>query len=687
MTEAFTNRLIKEKSPYLLQHAHNPVDWYPWGQEAFDRAQSEDKPIFLSIGYATCHWCHVMETESFENPEIAKLMNETFVNIKVDREEHPEIDSIYMEFAQALMSSPGGWPLNVVLTPDLKPFFAVTYLPPATRKGLIGIDQFIKQIGELWKSDQRSHLLEQADKMVELFARSTKVSGDELPSENDLQQAIQLLFDIADPVYGGIRGEPKFPLGYQSHLLLQYSKARTDSRSLFYIELTLDMMARGGIYDHLGGGFARYCVDERWQVPHFEKMLYDNAILAETYLEAYKFTKKQSYAEVAASICDYVLRDMQDKDGGFYSAEDADSEGQEGKYYTWTIEEVRSILAAGDAELFCACYGVTEEGNFSGRNILHLEASIEELAQNAGLSSEALSEKLKTFKQKLFEKRKTRISPFKDDKQITSWNGLMIQAFAKASSTLGEERYMQAALKATEFLRQKLFINDNLLHRYRDGEARFDGCLEDYAFLIRALITLFEQGQGSQHLQWAIQLTDIAESKFKAPGGAFYQCGQDPHLLIRKCEFYDGAEPSGNAVHTENLLRLYQLTQQQKYLTQAEDILKAVKSFIETFPPGACYHLIALQRYLDAKAPMVLVALNEGKALEKEIKQGLSTHFCPHAVLAYKYKGDAQFDKLLPFSAEQQSIGSQTAVYICRGQTCDAPLTDKEAIQNALLKL
>lgn len=686
-TPGFSNRLIKEKSPYLLQHAHNPVDWYPWGDEAFERAKKEDKPIFLSIGYATCHWCHVMEAESFENPEVAKLMNEAFVNIKVDREEHPEVDSIYMEFAQALMSSPGGWPLNVVLTPDLKPFFAVTYLPPSTRKGIIGIDQFAKQIQTLWNGDERVHLIAQADKIVELFAKSAKTKGDELPQEDLLESAIQMLFDTADPVYGGIRGEPKFPLGYQANLLLQYSKSKSDGRALFYVDLTLEMMARGGLFDHVGGGFSRYCVDERWRIPHFEKMLYDNAILAETYLQAYKYTKKKRFGAITRSVCDYVLREMTSPEGGFFSAQDADSEGHEGRYYTWTRAEIEELMPPQDAELFCRFYGVTQGGNFEGRNVLYTEMGLDEFAAAIGMPAPDLEVKLESLRKLLFDKRSARPAPFKDDKILTSWNGLMIDALAKAGACFQEMRYTKAALDAAHFIKQKLTQEGNLLHRYRDGEARFDAGLEDYAFLIRALITLFELGLGGEWLEWAVVLSESVERHFKAPEGAYYQSAPDPHLLIRKCEFYDGAEPSGNAIHCENLLRLYQITQQEKFLTQAEEILKAVKGFIEAFPPGACYHLMAMQRYLDAKAPMALIALVEENALKKEIQTVIGSHFCPHATYAWKKGKEANLDALMPYSAEQVALEGKPTLYICRGEHCQPPIIGKEATLNALQNL
>ncbi|NGX59892.1 MAG: hypothetical protein KR126chlam3_01052 [Chlamydiae bacterium] len=678
-----TNRLKDEKSPYLLQHADNPVDWYPWGDEAFEKARTEDKPIFLSIGYATCHWCHVMEKETFENSEIAQLMNDTFINIKVDREEHPEVDSIYMEFAQALMSSAGGWPLNLVLTPDLKPFFAVTYLPSRANKGLIGMDQFVTQIQMLWNSDERALLVEQADKIVELFETSAKTTGMDLPNEDDLQNAVQMLFDIADPVYGGIKGEPKFPLGYQADFLLQYSKANKDSRSLFYIELTLQMMARGGIYDHLGGGFSRYCIDEKWHIPHFEKMLYDNAILAKTYLEMYKYTKKPFFGQISRQTLDYALSELQGE--GFFSAEDADSEGFEGKFYLWTQDEIFEVLGPGDGEIFCRYFGVTEEGNFDGKNVLHVPLESKEFAAIVGLEEEKLHSTIQKMKEKLLEKRRERTKPFKDDKIITSWNGLMIDVLARAGFCFQEGPYLEAAQKTADWIAQNLWKDGKLLRRYREGDARFAAGLDDHAFLIRALLTLFEVGAGSSYLHWAMELTDILERDFKAEDGAFYQTREDKYLLIRKCEFYDGAEPSGNAVHCENLLRFHQLTQEQKYLSQAEDILKAAKTFIEAFPPGACYHLITLQRYYDKEAPFVVIALDENQTNEKELKKALGGLFCPHAFIVWKYSGDESLN--LPNIAEQNCIDGKTTVHICRGTHCEPPMTDMDQILEAIENL
>jgi uncharacterized protein len=681
--ERKSNRLIKEKSPYLLQHAYNPVDWYPWSEEAFEAAKKQDKPIFLSIGYATCHWCHVMEKESFENEEVANLLNDAFINIKVDREELPEVDSTYMEFAQALMSSAGGWPLNVILTPDLKPFFAVTYLPPEGGRGLTGLKQFVSHIRDLWRSDQRPFLVEQAEKIVAIFKKAIHVKGSELPDVKTLIGNIEMMLDLADPVYGGIKGEPKFPLGYQTEFLLEFARAHDESRCLFYVDLTLDRMARGGIYDHLGGGFARYAIDVAWQIPHFEKMLYDNAILSHAYLQGWKFTKNSLYEAVVRQTLDYILRDMSGEKGGFYSAEDADTEGREGLFYTWTHDEVQEALGGEEAELFTHYYGMVYEGNFQGRNCLHIPTPLDEFAEQWSIPEEELSEMIEKMRQKLFEKRNQRTHPFKDDKVITSWNGLAIAAFISAGVAFDEPKYVSAAVNAAEFIRKELYHEGKILRRFRDGDARFPGGLEDYAFLIKGLLNLFNNNQGSTYLKWALDLAEVLEKDFKAPAGAFYQTGPTEKILLKKCEFYDGAEPSGNAVHCENLLRLYQITENEKYLSQAEDILKAVKVFMESYPPGACYHTLALQRYLNREAPTVIIALNQEKTHEKEIRDRLAEIFYPSMEIIWKRSDDSELLALIPGLANKEAKEGKTTVHICRQSRCEPPLVGFDSIMQA----
>jgi uncharacterized protein YyaL (SSP411 family) len=582
------------------------------------------------------------------------------------------------------MSSAGGWPLNLILTPDLKPFFAVTYLPPANRRGLIGMKQFVQHISELWQSEERKHLVDQADKIVKIFEKTAKTMGESVPSEQNLMMAAEMMYEMADPVYGGMKGEPKFPMGYQSVFLLALSRCKGDSRALFCAELALDMMMRGGIYDQLGGGFSRYAIDERWIVPHFEKMLYDNAILARTYLDAYKYTKKQAYRVVCEQTLDYLLAEMSHPEGGFYSAEDADSEGHEGMFYTWTFQEVREVLSNEEAELFCQYYGITPEGNFEGRNVLHISIPLEEFAELRHIPVEELWSLLDKARLKMLKMRHVRTRPLKDDKIIVSWNGLMIDALIKASTCLKKIHYKDAALKAANFIKTHLYKEGKLMRRWREKESRFDAGIDDYAFLIKGLISLFEEGCGSECLQWAIQLADVLRKAFKAEEGAFYYNLEDPALLIRKCEYYDGAEPSGNAVHCENLLRLYQLTQDEIYLKEAEDILKAAKHYIEIYPPGACYHLISLLRYLDVKAQTIVVALGPEGDLKNEIQELLCNRFLPHAAVIWK---DEHFSTMIVAHVDKNPIDGQTAIYICRQDRCEPPLTDKGQIIKILGEL
>ncbi len=673
------NRLAQEKSPYLLQHASNPVDWYAWGDEAFKAAKAQDKPVFLSIGYSTCHFCHVMSKESFENPEIAQQMNEAFVNIQVDREEHPEIDSIYMEFAQVLMSSGGGWPLNVVLTPDLQPFFATTYLPPSNKNGFVGFPQLISHIREMWQSEERSVFLEEASKLVEIFAHTANATGHELPTKESLVEGAQQIFKIADPVNGGLKGVPKFPLGYQLEFLLAYTKTQADSRALYYVDLTLDHMCRGGIYDHLGGGFARYAIDEQWLLPHFEKMLYDNAILAKAYLASWKLSKKELYKEVSTNTLDYVLCALANPEGGFFSGEDSDTEGKQGFYYTWTPSEIQDVIPGEDGELCSSFFDVTYQGNFEGRNVLHIEVSEEEFAASMLLDEGVFKQKLKEWKKLLVERRSVRVRPFKDETILTSWNGLMIDVLALASKAFNQPKYLESAVKAAQFLKANLWKGSALLHRYIAKDVKFSATLEDYAYLIKGLISLFEQGAGKEFLEWALELTKVAEREFKEIEGAFYQTdGKDP-LILRKCDFYDGAEPSGNGVHAENLIRLYQLTWDEGYLRQAEDILKAAKGYIDVFAPATSYNLMALQRYLDQEAPTLVVALNDKKSGKEEILSAIASRFCPHAAIFW--------NEGLAVHADKISINQETTVYICKRGKCLPPLTKLEEIMKVIEQL
>lgn len=684
----YTNRLALEKSPYLLQHAHNPVDWYPWSEEAFSAAMVADKPIFLSIGYATCHWCHVMEQESFSNPEIAKLMNETFINIKVDREEMPEIDGLYMEFAQAMMSGGAGWPLNVILTPELKPFFASTYLPADSRQGFLGLKQLILRIDEIWKDpEERELVIAQAGKIVDLFAGNVQTVGTTLPSKEQIHEAAELLFKTADPIYGGTRGSPKFPIGFQACFLLRYSRFTGESRALFYTERTLDMMHRGGIYDHLGGGFARYTVDEKWMIPHFEKMSYDNATVVRAYLEAWEYTRTDFYREVCEETLGYILREMTDPKGGFYSAQDADTEAHEGRFYTWSWEEIHKILGP-EAGLFCEFYGVTPTGNFEGRNVLHMTHSLSEFAQIQKRDPLILANNLNHLRTILWQEREKRVHPYKDDKIIASWNGLLIYTLSEAGRVFQNPAYLEAAQNAARFVRDNLWKEGILYRRWREGDARFEGVLDDYACMIHGLISLFEADCGSEWLEFAIELATVLSVDFKAENGAFYFTnGKDPHLLLRSCEFYDGAEPSGNAIHTENLVRLYQITGIEDYRKEAEDILKAAKQHIDLYPPGACYHLMSLQRFIDQEKPTLVIALNEAEDNREEIAHLISQRFGPHKALVWRRESDEVLRDQAPLCRDKVAMDGKTTLYLCRQGRCEAPLTDFSKIQEVIEKL
>jgi uncharacterized protein len=684
----YTNRLIHEKSPYLLQHAHNPVDWYPWSEEAFQAAKNQDKPIFLSIGYATCHWCHVMETESFESLEVAQLMNEAFINVKVDREEKPEVDSLYMEFAQAMMSGGAGWPLNLILTPELLPFFAATYLPADASRGFLGMKQLVLRIRQIWNDpDERENVISQAGKIVDVFANHIHAEGKEVPDTETIKEGAEILYKTADPIYGGTKGAPKFPIGFQACFLLRLVRKSADSRALFYVERTLDMMHRGGIYDHVGGGFSRYSVDEKWLLPHFEKMLYDNAILSRAYLETWEYTRQSFYREVAEEILTYILRDMTGHYGAFYSAEDADSEGHEGKFYTWTWDEIHMILAK-DAPLFCEYYGVTPSGNFEGRSILHMRTSHDEFASHHNLDPVLLKNSLKEMRQKIFKYREERVHPYKDDKVIVAWNGLMIYSWAEAGRVFNNPHYLDVAQKGAGFIRSNLWKEGNLLRRWREEDARFDGCLDDYAFLIQGLLSLFEADRGSEWLEFALTLANVLKSDFKAEHGAFYLTnGKDPNIILRRCEFYDGAEPSGNAVHAENLLRLYQITGVEEYFVEAEDILKAAKEHIELYPPGACYHLMSLLRYYDLKAPTLLIALNEQEEFKEEIQKMLAGYFIPHKAVIWKRDSDEELRDLVPISRNKPSVNEKTTLYICYRDRCQEPITELSKMWEAIEQL
>lgn len=680
------NRLINEKSTYLQQHAYNPVDWYPWGNEAFDLAKRLDRPIFLSIGYATCHWCHVMERESFEDPEVAKLLNEIFVCIKVDREEQPDIDSLYMEFAQSMMSGSAGWPLNVVLTPDLHPFFATTYMPPIARHGMLGVVEMAKRIQSIWEGDERESVSDKAERIVEVFRQNVHTKGEELPDENVVENTVEMIYKLADPIWGGMRGSPKFPIGYQYNFMIRNACITNDSRPLFFVQRTLEMMHRGGIYDHLGGGFARYSVDERWMIPHFEKMLYDNSLLLSAYVEGFMATKNNDFKEVALETADYLLREMAKDKGGFYSAEDADSEGKEGYFYTFDYEEVMRAIGQEEGALFAEYYGITKNGNFEGRNVLHIQIPFEEFASHKGIDPALLKELFALQKKTLFEIRESRVHPIKDDKILSSWNGLAIASLADVGRLCNRKDCIEAAERAASFIIENMVRDDTLYRRWKDGELKWKGGLDEYAFLIKGLLSLFEATQNKRWIISAINFADVVREKFKEEQGAFFQTEQETSVLIRKCQFSDGAEPSGNGVHAENLLRLYQITQNGDYLSQAEDVFRAVAKYLEAYSPGYCYHVMALQRYYDLDAPTLVVVLNESEDFFFQLKKTISSLYIPHALVLFVREED-NLGEYVPLVGGKEAVAGKTTLYICREGVCEKPLNDFDEILQSLHRL
>lgn len=683
----FTNRLIHEKSPYLLQHAHNPVDWYPWGDEAFREAKQQDKPIFLSIGYASCHWCHVMEKESFENVEVAKLLNEAFINIKVDREEHPEVDGLYMEFAQAMMSGLAGWPLNLVLTPDLKPFFSSTYLPADSKRGFLGIKQLIIRITEIWSHpEERENVIQQAGKIVDAFAHEEELVN-QMPNEQLIQEGAEHLFKTADPVYGGSKGAPKFPMGISCCYMLRYSKQTQDSRALFYAEKTLQMMYRGGIFDHLEGGFSRYSVDEAWIVPHFEKMLSDNAILIQAYTEMYQYTRQTIYREIAEKTIHYVLDHLQGDEEAFYSAEDADTEGEEGKFYTWTWQEIHDLLGK-NAPLFCDFYQIYPIGNFSGKNVLHTPLSVEEFAKRYHIDEHILFRTLEESKKILLEHRKKRTLPSFDDKVITSLNALIIFSLVQTACAYHEPEYLKIATKAAKFIKTHLFKDGILYRRWRDQDARFEGCLDDYAFMVRASLALFQAGVSSEWLEFAIDLSNLIEERFSSEQGGYYFSSKDEdNLPFRRAEFFDNSEPSGNGVQAENLIILSQITQEAEYLEKAAKIFCGAREYMEIYPSGTCMHLMSYMRYLDLKKPTIMISFNHKQEYKKEILDMLRGKYSPNSVVFFNHHSDESLKELLPFTRKLHCIDNKTTLYVCTSTFCYQPETDLGKMWQLIEKL
>jgi len=690
------NHLVHETSPYLLQHKNNPVDWYPWGAEALDRSKQEQKPIFLSIGYSACHWCHVMEHESFEDEAIAKSLNEKFVCIKVDREERPDLDQLYMNATQ-MMTGRGGWPMSVFLTPDLKPFYAGTYWPPRAAGGRPGFDQVIESVANAWNNN-RAKVVDTADQLTKELARldAQSPSGGALTAEL-LDGAAERLRRSFDTTYGGFGGAPKFPAPMSLQLLMRRWHRAGDSTALDMVRVTLDRMAAGGIYDHLGGGFARYSVDARWLVPHFEKMLYDNALLLATYVEAYQVTQDENYARVARETVDYVLRDMTDPLGGFYSTEDADSEGVEGKFYTWTRDQVREVLSEEVAATFSKVYDITQQGNFEHTNILNLPASLAEQAKLLGRTLEDLTDELSKSRAKLFAVREKRVHPHKDDKVIVAWNGLMIDAMARAGVVLGEPSYVAAAAKAAEFLLADLRTADGrLLHTWRHGQAKLAAYLDDYTCLANGLVSLYEATLTGRFLDQATELIEVVLNKFRdnKAGGFFYTGDDHEKLIVRGKDFTDNAVPSGNAIAATVLTRLAKLTGSPKYREAAQQTMVAAVPLMRRAPSATSQMLIAVDFELGPTYEMVLAG-DFNQPSSQAVLADLQRRFLPNKVLAATSSASvgaqkpspAQSASLAELLRGKEMLGGAPTLYLCEGFTCQAPAQGPEEIKHLLDEL
>ncbi len=679
------NRLAQETSPYLLQHADNPVDWYPWGEEALGRARELDRPIFLSIGYSACHWCHVMEHESFENAEIAALMNQHFVCIKVDREERPDLDHIYMAAVQ-LISGRGGWPMSVFLTPQLEPIYGGTYWPPADRMGMPGFARVLSAVAEAW-ANRREDVRRQARELAAHVERICRQEMEECePSPRALDSAEAALLRIFDRQHGGFGGAPKFPHPMDLRLLLRRWRDRPREEVLHAVTHTLDKMASGGIYDHLGGGFHRYAVDERWLVPHFEKMLYDNALLAACYAEAWQATRKPLYYRVACETLDYLLRDMAHPAGGFYSSQDADSEGEEGKYYLWTPAQVSAVLGRPAAELFCYVYDVTEHGNFERRNVLNLPKTVEQCARLRGIEPRELSGELDGMRERLLEARRQRVAPGLDDKLLTNWNGLAIEALALAGGAFRNSRYVQAAVRTADFFLSELRPGGRLLHCYRQGQARFAAYLDDFATLANGLVTLYEATFDERWLAAAVELVDEMLARFqdRDAGGFFFTASDHEPLLARHKDVQDASVPSATGMAATVLVRLARLLNRGDYAAAARNALCACGHLMEQHPAATGQLLLALDLYL---APPCEVVVAGGLSAKRDkLLSAIRERFWPRKALAAR-PAEVQQPLLDPLFADKP-LGSQDPIlYLCQNYACQRPLEKLDEALAAIERL
>ena len=673
------NNLIKETSPYLLQHAYNPVKWYSWGQEALKKAKDETKPIFLSIGYSACHWCHVMAHESFENEDIADIMNENFVSIKVDREERPDIDDIYQKVCQ-LVTGSGGWPLSAFLTPDQKPFYVGTYFPVLDNYGRPGFGSLLRQLAQAYK-EKPSDVESAANNFMNMLQKTESITTTSKVDKSILDEAAINLLQMGDPINGGFGNAPKFPNAANLSFMLRYSKLSGISKFQEFVFKTLTKMANGGLCDQIGGGFHRYSTDSRWLIPHFEKMLYDNALISVVYSEAYQITKDPNHLKVLTQTLHYILREMTSPEGGFYSAQDADSEGQEGKYYVWKKNEIQEILGK-DADVFCLYYDVTEGGNFEGYNILNNHIRTSTVAFQFGKTEQDVNNIIKSSSEKLFAERSKRIAPGKDEKILTSWNALMISAFAKGYRISGQDMFLQAAKNCITFIEEKLTINGEVLRTYKDGKGKLKAYLDDYAYVVNALIEIFEVAPLEKHIHLALQHSnyliehfwDVKENNF------FFTADNHEKLIIRSKNIYDLSLPSGNSVAAHAFLKLYHLTQDKKFFDVSTKVMESLSMLAAENPFGFGQLLNTI--FLYTRKPIEITMLN---TIDSEIYDGLTKKFIPESILVIISKEENLDDlKKYKYFSGKEFDRNKTTVYICKDFACSLPLHSMYEVEKLL---
>ena len=683
MRDEHTNRLIHETSPYLLQHAHNPVDWYPWTDEAFEKAKKENKPVLLSIGYSACHWCHVMERESFENEKIAALMNELFVNIKVDREERPDLDEIYMNAVQ-MLTGRGGWPMTMFLTPEGKPFYGGTYFPPEDRQGMPGFPRILQGVAQAYRERPAD-----VEKSVAQILETLHHMAESQPSEKDfapgiIAESCEKIARAYDSENGGLGQAPKFPNPGVYELFLRYYSESGDERYLTMVAQTLSKMAQGGIYDHVGGGFHRYSVDAKWLVPHFEKMLYDNAQLLRIYSQAYVITGEPLYKTVVEESAGYLLREMHQPEGGFYSTQDADSEGEEGRFFVWTLAEIDALLGAEDGEVFARMYDVTEEGNFEEKNILHPILTVDQASKFFRKEKSEIEALIARTKEKLFTAREKRIKPFRDEKIIAAWNGLLLSGLAEAIKITGASSCLEASRRTVEFIFGRMFRDGYLLHVYKDGQAKLRGYLDDYAFVALGLLDLYEVLLDRSLIDRAMELADIMLREFwdERGGGLFYTGKSHQPLISRAKPVFDASIPSGNAIAAQLLLRLYHLVGAEDYHTRAETILRSYYDAMVSQPFGFAHMLCALDQYLHPAQEIVIVGERSDARTTDLIKE-IHSLYLPNKAVQVFAPGES-LEKVSPLMVGKQQIDGRPTAYVCQNFTCSAPVTSWAELKRLL---